>query len=559
MVGPQRAAVVPRVLSEISGDAFALEEVLLPHLGRTGAIAILGPVGSGKTTALAHLAAVLPGRLALFDGDANLAEVLDAAAKGLVVYARDRIHPIPHLATLLLAPWGKDEALEYMMAVHRAACAEVMPRLAADRDLGMLGDIPELWCAVLDRMAAGRCGVADALAEIATRAAAGDRTCRHPVVRILRRAHAVALDVRSGPGEWPTLGVRQEPEVIREAARLLQGATEATEALSRLCDGPKDGRQPMAASLLLALCPEWRPRGVPLLERAYLRGARWRAVELREAVLRVADLAGADLDAAVFDRANATRASFRGARLRGASFRDARLLGADLRNADLAGAVLARARLIQADLRQASLPGADLAEATLLNAQIEGADLSGANLSGARFWGLDLRTVRIEGANFSAAHLENCHLDGMRLRGARFDHAHLELAFLTGSVMPKACFRDAKLNGVKVADVSWEGADLRGADLRGAIFHMGSSRGGLVDSVIASEGSRTGFYTDEYEEQHFKAPEEIRKANLRGADLRGANVLGTDFYLVDLREALYDDVQEAHFRRCRAILRTKGA
>lgn len=146
----------------------------------------------------------------------------------------------------------------------------------------------------------------------------------------------------------------------------------------------------------------------------------------------------------------------------------------------------------------------------------------------------------------------------MRLRGARFDHAHLEQAFLTASVMPRACFRDAKLNDVKVADVDWEGADLRGADLSGAIFHMGSSRSGLVDSFLASEGTRTGFYTDDYDEQNFKAPEQIRKANLRGADLRGANVLGTDFYLVDLREALYDDAQEAHFRRCRAILKTKA-
>lgn len=64
----------------------------------------------------------------------------------------------------------------------------------------------------------------------------------------------------------------------------------------------------------------------------------------------------------------------------------------------------------------------------------------------------------------------------------------------------------------------------------------------------------TGFYTDDYEEQNFKAPEEIRKANLRGADLRGALVADTDFYLVDLRDAKYDAEQERHFRRCGAIL-----
>jgi hypothetical protein len=83
---------------------------------------------------------------------------------------------------------------------------------------------------------------------------------------------------------------------------------------------------------------------------------------------------------------------------------------------------------------------------------------------------------------------------------------------------------------------------------------MGSSRSGLVDSPIASEGSRTGFYTDESLEDGFKAPEDVRKANLRGADLRDAKVNRTDWYLVDLRGAKYSPDQEAHFRKCRAIL-----
>jgi hypothetical protein len=83
---------------------------------------------------------------------------------------------------------------------------------------------------------------------------------------------------------------------------------------------------------------------------------------------------------------------------------------------------------------------------------------------------------------------------------------------------------------------------------------MGNTRCGLVSSPIACEGSRTGFYTDDEGEQYFKPPEEIRKANLCGADLRGARVSGVDFYLVDLRGAVYDDLQEGHFRHCGAIL-----
>jgi uncharacterized protein YjbI with pentapeptide repeats len=43
----------------------------------------------------------------------------------------------------------------------------------------------------------------------------------------------------------------------------------------------------------------------------------------------------------------------------------------------------------------------------------------------------------------------------------------------------------------------------------------------------------------------------------RRADLRGANLEGVDFYLVDLRIALYDPDQEMHLRRCGAILGTR--
>jgi hypothetical protein len=81
-------------------------------------------------------------------------------------------------------------------------------------------------------------------------------------------------------------------------------------------------------------------------------------------------------------------------------------------------------------------------------------------------------------------------------------------------------------------------------------------RGGLVFGE-PSEGTRSGFYTDEYLDQSFRPPEEERKANLRGADLRGAHVEETDFYLVDLREARYTEAQEGYFRRCGAILETR--
>jgi fluoroquinolone resistance protein len=145
----------------------------------------------------------------------------------------------------------------------------------------------------------------------------------------------------------------------------------------------------------------------------------------------------------------------------------------------------------------------------------------------------------------------------LSLPGADFEGAWLRGALLTGTSMPAACFQSADLRETGLADVDWEGADLRGADLRDCTFHLGSTRSGLVGSPIACEGSRTGFYTDDYDDQTYKSPEDIRKANLCGADLRGAKLEGVDFYLVDLRGARFDAEQKAHLRRSGAILGTR--
>ena len=104
------------------------------------------------------------------------------------------------------------------------------------------------------------------------------------------------------------------------------------------------------------------------------------------------------------------------------------------------------------------------------------------------------------------------------------------------------------------APPQWENCDLRLADLRGCTFHMGSTRTGIVDSPYPSHGTRTGFYTDDYNDQHFQAPETIRKASLYGCDLRGANIFGVDFYLVDLRAAKFDDTQRDQLISTGAIL-----
>jgi len=153
-------------------------------------------------------------------------------------------------------------------------------------------------------------------------------------------------------------------------------------------------------------------------------------------------------------------------------------------------------------------------------------------LNGATLVELDLSGVSATRASFSEA----------ALYGARLRHAKLGGASL----------RDARL-----ANLDAEGTDFTGADFTGATFRLGTTRSGRVFHAPPMEGTRTGFYSDEFFDSPHRAPEELRTANLRGATLLGANVLCTDFYLVDLRGALYDERQAQHFQRCGAILRDR--
>src|SRR6185437_725689 len=59
---PRRATVLPRVCKKAGGAALPLEQHVrrLLDQGVRGVIGLCGPPGSGKSTALAHVAAVLP-------------------------------------------------------------------------------------------------------------------------------------------------------------------------------------------------------------------------------------------------------------------------------------------------------------------------------------------------------------------------------------------------------------------------------------------------------------------------------------------------------------------
>lgn len=613
--------VRPRVESPESGESAPLEDRIGPILAghERGAIRISGPDGSGKSTALAYLARVVPPHMqvAFLDGPDPLA-VAEVSARGLVVFASEP--PCPRLlAEMKLTPWGRDEWIEYLLAGDRDLCAPVMERLARhEGEIEFLEGIPELWTIVLDHMAADasvdgprqalRIELDRVLVDRDFRALIeydcldalvlrwkqqpGHTACllnhepgesllrliRHRAIQLLLAADRIADELTRG-AECRALAGPLPPVLVGEAARRVAGHPGATERLNRLLADPDERMHPMAASLLHATRTGWKPgRPSPCLKGAYLDRARWFAIALDGADLQHADLSQSDLWGARLDRArlgharlssadlrsaslcgcHLSHADLGRARLAGARAEEAQFDSARLNAADLSGAVLDRVILRAADLRDALLAGTRLVGADLSRSRIDGANFSRAFLSGAVLSGLKLAVARFDGARFAGANLSHCDLEGMALPRADFAGANLRYALLTGSSMPGANFRGADLLAAGLAEVEWERADLREADLREAAFHLGSSRSGLVGSPIACEGSRTGFYTDDFNEQDFKSPEEIRKANLLGADLRGANIDGVDFYLVDLRGARVDPERIPHLRRCGAILESRA-
>jgi uncharacterized protein YjbI with pentapeptide repeats len=610
--------VKPRVLSPETGESLPLTHVIGPILtGREpGVIRLVGGLGSGKTTALAYLAGVLPPYLRVcFLDNPHPSEVVEALSHGWLVCTSSNASAslLQHVPTnLRLAPWGEDEWIEYLLARDRRTCVSVMDRLAgAKAEAAQLDGNPELWCVVLDRMMGDRSiqGPITALkSELATLMSAPAirpmieadcfvavcklpranlsrhdldealfRLIRHRPVQLLLAANWLARSIKHR-AESEALAVTLPQDLVLETASQIAQDASAVHRLRSLIKGPNRRIHPMVASLLHALQFGWIPSAAPpRLAGAFLAEASWPAIDLTRADLRGVDLAGANLTGSRFDLADLEDANLKGANLSASSMERATLKRSDLSHAcctevraeracfdaarlaaaNFSRANLDRTTLVDADLTGAAFAGASMARADLSSAKIDGADFSGANLTRAILQELRLTGAQFAGACFLGADLTRCNLEGVLLPQANFAASNLREALLTGSRMPGADFLGACLDRAGLTEIDWEGADLRRADLRGVSFHLGSSRSGMVGSPIAGEGTRTGFYTDDFDERSVRSPEEIRKANLRGADLRGARIEGVDFYLVDLRGARLDPDQIHQIRLSGAILEAR--
>jgi uncharacterized protein YjbI with pentapeptide repeats len=624
MIVPRPAIVRPRVSSPVSGEVLPIDEVVANEIAAgSRIIQISGGPGTGKTTALAHLAATLPPAEDLvFLDDPTVSEVATRASRSRVICASRQRYPqmVPVIVALALAPWTDDELIEYLRTAVPERCASVMQRWAALADKYDLNGNPALIRVVADKLAADgqltslrvalqrilvdflrnpeerRLAAVFCLAillgddqnakrylDLLARTGEGFeriRLLRHPLVQRLLVGEYTAGLLLKGE-KCPFFAQTLPRPLVQELGWLAARDSVLADRLRAIYDGEHTAYGPQAASILFAADRLWRPSsGRPAnLHGGSFPGAAWSGIQLprtkqvasdlsatnlagadlRQAVLdgasiRTAQLTGACLDKASLIRVFAEEANLSGARLIAASAERIVLSGANLQGADFDDASLAGAEFDDADLTGARLRKTDLTGAFFLRSKIAEADFTGANLTGCTMRELVLRAAILDGAVFADADLTRCDLEGIRLEAPDFCDAKLAGAILTGSVLSRAKFRRARLGGAGLADIHWEDADLRDADLRYCTFHMGSTRSGLVGSPYPGHGSKTGFYTDDYHDQGFKRPEEIRKANLCGADLRGARLDGVDFYLVDLRGALIDDDALEHVERSGGIL-----
>lgn len=616
MTSTLRTPVRPRVVSPETGDLLLLEDEVAEWLDANdyGAFEIVGGPGAGKTTSLALLAASL-GRIDVqFIDEPSSVEALAASLKGKLIYTT--ASPMAGAsASRRLASWSDDELLEYVLAVYPDKCAPIMSRIRAIPERRRLHGSPQVWQLVLDELARDECQddireivtghlvaklpsdmasqvlrcalaqllewkhVAEEARTVLAATALGRealRWLRHRIVQTLLAAwhFPAAIEAEhefvgflSGP--WPH-------DLLAETGHRLAVRPEARRSLEKILDRRLVHYNRVSASLLHAADCDWRPQlpAPSFLDGAVFTDASWPGIELSGASLARTDFSNADLSGASLKGAGAGQIVLRKAKLVGAN-----LEYADLYEASAAGADLSHAKAAHSDWKHARLQLANLQRTDFRNADLTGADFTGANLTGvwmneakldgailtrANLSSADLSDARLHQVRLSEAVLTDACLEGadlteadlelLELAAARLEDAKLVRANLTGSRLPKACLRGAQLQQAGLADVHWESADLREADFTNASFHLGSSRSGLVGSPLACEGSRTGFYTDDFDEQGYKSPEEIRKANLRCADLRDAVVEAADFYLVDLRGAKYDQRQARHFASCKAIL-----
>ena len=164
MFVPQKAAVRPRAFAPHCGEPLPLQDLVMAFLEerqREGSeagtiIRIEGGAGAGKSTALAHLAAVLPGvaGMAFLDGESPEIAICRKLRRETVILVSSDEDLAEVDVSFELAPWTADDLLEYLLATHPRECGVLLTRIRQAGDDKPLQGNPELWRTALEELAA---------------------------------------------------------------------------------------------------------------------------------------------------------------------------------------------------------------------------------------------------------------------------------------------------------------------------------------------------------------------------------------------------------------------
>ena len=501
MIEPQRAAVTPRVIWPDTGDTVPIDEVFhRMDCSPAGAIEIVGSAGSGKSTALRHLAAESPkDRRIVWADDAKPEEVTSRMREYWVVYTSTAHMARITASSFHLAGWGEDEWIEYLLASYPDKCQSVVVRLGAAADRSDVGDSPLLWRIVLDEMAADDsiCSVNEGICRRLTRIfPKGEREVSRSLwqrmLGILPRSDIGRLAEEYCFAQLMRYELHTERilKKLRRCSKVeelqllrvspVQALMAAECVVSRLTTprggselpSPSDFGIPAARgsvskqSKLAESHPLVLPYPVVVRSAALVAGSPPALDRLRE-ISKGDDSFPQPMAASILHASGTgwlperewqpcfNRAYFQNAVWPGVDLRELRIMGADLSRSNLGRAQLDRARADGAVFQAASLPGASLMEIVAT-----GSDFTHANLAGANLQSASLEDARMSHAQLCSANLNNGFLRGADLTGSSFVGASLRHATLFGATLAGTDFTSADL----------EGTDLHGADLRGAIL-----------------------------------------------------------------------------------------